>query len=112
MKFVFTSRHFKAHDSLKEFAEKESEKLNKFFDGIMKCEVILSFEKATNSIKIAEVIIDTSTHNIITAKADSDDFKISIERSFEKAEKQIKKLKSKIKTNHNQSHRYDEPVTE
>jgi putative sigma-54 modulation protein len=112
MKFVFTSRHFKAHDSLKEFAKNESEKLNKFFDGIMKCEVILSYEKPTNSIKIADVIIDTNTHSIITAKAESDDFKLSMERSFAKAEIQIKKLKSKIKTNHNQSHRYDEPITE
>jgi putative sigma-54 modulation protein len=104
MKFVFTSRHFKAHDSLKDFAEKEVEKLNKFYDGIMKCEVILSYEKPTNSIKIAEVIIDTNTHATLKAKADSGDFIASIELAFDKAASQIKKLKDKLKSNHVPKH--------
>ncbi|RPI15382.1 MAG: ribosome-associated translation inhibitor RaiA [Ignavibacteriae bacterium] len=100
MKFVFTSRHFKAHDSLKEFAEKEVDKLNKFFDGIMKCEVILSYEKPTNSIKIAEIIIDTNTHTVLTAKATSGDFLASMEMAFDKAVVQLKKLKDKLKSSH------------
>ena len=104
MKFVFTSRHFKAHDSLKEFAEKEIEKLNKFYDGIMKCEVILSYEKPTNSIKIAEIIVDTNTHTTLTAKAASGDFLASMEMAFDKAEAQIKKLKDKVKSNHSPKH--------
>jgi ribosomal subunit interface protein len=100
MKFVFTSRHFKAHTSLKDFAQIEIEKISKYYDGIIKSEVILSFEKATNSVKIAEVIITTNTHSVITAKDRSDDFKISIEGAVDKAASQIKKLKEKIKSNH------------
>jgi putative sigma-54 modulation protein len=100
MKFVFTSRHFKAHSSLKEFAQNEIEKISKFYDGIIKSEVILSFEKAMNSVKIAEIIVTTNTHNVITAKERSDDFKVSIEGAVDKAASQIKKLKEKIKSNH------------
>lgn len=104
MKFIFTSRHFKAHDSLKEFAEKEIEKLNRFYDGIMKCEVILSYEKPSNSIKIAEIIVDTNTHSILTAKASTGDFMASMEMAFDKIRSQIKKLKEKLKSSHSQRH--------
>ena len=51
MTFIFTARHFKAHDSLKEFAEAESKKFTKFYDGIIKTEVILDYDKPENSLK-------------------------------------------------------------
>jgi ribosome hibernation promoting factor len=100
MKFLFTSRHFKAHDSLKEFAEQEVEKIGRFYDGVIKAEVILSFEKVTNSIKIAEFILNTNNHHTFTAKAQSEDFKISIEGAADRIVSQLKKYKEKIKTNH------------
>ena len=67
MNFTLTARHFKAHDTLKEFAESEIEKITKFYDGIIKSEVILSFEKPTNSIKNAEVIVKINNHHIFQA---------------------------------------------
>jgi ribosomal subunit interface protein len=100
MKFVFTSRHFKAHDTLKQFAQNEIEKITKFYDGIMKGEVILSFEKATNSVKIAEVIITTNTHHVLTSRERSDDFQISIEGAIDKMGARLKKIKEKLKFNH------------
>jgi len=100
MKFVLTSRHFKAHPSIREFAENEVEKIGKFYDGVIKCEVILSFQKSTNSVKTAEVIVSANNHHTITATQQSDDFIISIEGAVDKAVAQIKKLKEKIKSNH------------
>lgn len=104
MKFLFTSRHFKAHDSLKEIAEYESEKINRFYDGVIKCEVILSFEKVTNSIKIAEFIVNANNHHTFTARSQSEDFKVSIEDAADKIVSQLKKYKEKIKTNHSTKH--------
>jgi len=103
MNFTFTSRHFKAHDTLKEFAAAEIEKLSKYYDGVMKCEVILSFEKATNSVKTAELVVKLNNHHVITAKDKTDDFNASIEGAVEKAITQLKKYKDKIKTNHDSS---------
>jgi putative sigma-54 modulation protein len=100
MKFTFTSRHFKAHETLKEFATSEIEKFNRFYDGIMKCEVILSFEKATNSVKTAEVVLKINNHHTITAKEKTDDFNASIEGAVEKVVSQLKKYKEKKLTNH------------
>ena len=103
MKFLFTSRHFKAHDSLKEIAEYESEKINRFYDGVIKCEVILSFEKVTNSIKIAEFVVNANNHHTFTATGQSEDFKVSIEDAADKIISQLKKYKEKL-TNHNPKH--------
>lgn len=95
MIFTLTARHFKAHDSIKEFAEGEMHKLTKFFDGIISTEVILSYEKPTNSIKIAEIIVRAKNHTF-TATESSEDFHKSIELAIIKVQSQIKKFKDKI----------------
>jgi putative sigma-54 modulation protein len=100
MKFTFTSRHFRAHETIKKFAANEIEKISRFYDGIMKCEVILSFEKATNSVKTAEVILRINNHHTITAKEKTDDFLASIEGAVDKVAVQLKKYKDKLKSNH------------
>lgn len=102
MNFTLTARHFKAHDTLKDFAEGEIEKITKFYDGIIKSEVILSFDKPANSIKYAEVVVKINNHHIFTAKEQSEDFKISIERAIAKVAVQIRKYKDKLKPVHNE----------
>ncbi len=100
MSFIFTARHFKAHDSLKEYAEEESKKFAKIYDGIIKTEVILSFDKPENSIKHAEVIVHAKNNHTFTAKESTDDFMKSIIGSMEKVGTQIRKFKDKL-TDHN-----------
>jgi putative sigma-54 modulation protein len=97
MTLIFTARHFKAHDTLKEFAEAELSKISKYYDGIIKSEVILSYDKPTNSVKTAEVIVHANNHHTFTSKESSDDFKISIESAIDKITTQIKKYKEKLK---------------
>ena len=96
MSFILTARHFKAHDTLKEYAEAEAEKLSKFYDGIIKTEIILSYDKPTNSIKNAEVIVHAKNHQTFKATESSDDFQKSIESAIEKVVTQIKKFKDKL----------------
>lgn len=100
MSFIFTARHFKAHESLKQLAEEESKKFPKIYDGIIKTEVILSYDKPENSIKHAEVIVHAKNNHTFTAKESSDDFTKSILASIEKVEIQIRKFKDKL-TDHN-----------
>ena len=96
MSFIFTARHFKAHDSLKEYAEEESRKFAKIYDGIIKTEVILSFDKPENSIKHAEVIVHAKNNHTFTAKESTDDFMKSIIGSMDKVSSQIRKFKDKL----------------
>ena len=100
MNFTLTARHFKAQDSIKDFTKKELEKLQKYYDGIIKCEVILSRENSMNSLKTAEVVVKVNNHQTFTSKEKSDDFKVSIESAVDKLIIQLKKFKDKLKSNH------------
>jgi ribosomal subunit interface protein len=95
MKTIVTCRHFRAHGTLVEYATGAVEKLGHYYDGILKCEVKLSFEKTRNSVKKAEVIV-TVYKNKITAMGSSDDFHKSIDGAVEKVLVRLKKYKEKL----------------
>ncbi len=95
MKITVTSRHFKAHASLNEYAEAAVERLTRYYDGILKAEVILHFEKARNSEKLAE--INLSVYNaVLTGEAASPDFFRSIDLAAAKLTTQLKKYKERL----------------
>ena len=78
-----------------EYAEGAVAKLERYYDGILKCEVKLSFEKARNSVKVAEIIL-TVYKTKITSMQTSDDFNKSIDGAVEKVLAQLKKYKEKL----------------
>ncbi|HEY9187166.1 MAG TPA: ribosome-associated translation inhibitor RaiA [Bacteroidota bacterium] len=94
MNVKITARHFKAHDTLKEHAQSSIESLTKFYDGILSAEVILSYEKVQNSVKIAEITLGVNG-KLLKATAKSEDFIKSIDIAVEKIESQLKKYKDK-----------------
>jgi putative sigma-54 modulation protein len=96
MRITVTSRHFKAHESLIAYAEHTAKKLTRYYDGIIKCEVVLNFEKPQNSQKIAEVFVSVYGTKL-SATARSDDFHKSIDSAVEKILAQLKKYKEKLR---------------
>ncbi len=98
MQITFTARHFKASESLKSYAENEVNRLNKFFEGIVDCDIILSKERNNN---IAEISLKVSS-GVLSVKESSEDFYKSIDLAVDKLERQIKKFKDKI---HSYSHK-------
>lgn len=95
MHLSVTSRHFKAHESLVKYAEQEAQRLKKYYDGIIKCEVVLVFEKPRNSDKIAEVFLSVYGTKL-TAVGRSEDFFKSIDLAIDKILVQLKKYKEKL----------------
>ena len=95
MNTTVTSRHFKAHETLIDYATEAVEKLDRYYDGIIKCEVKLSFEKSLNSVKTVEIMLSVY-RNKITAFAESDDFHKSIDAAVDKALVRLKKYKDKL----------------
>jgi putative sigma-54 modulation protein len=95
MTIIVTSRHFTAHQSIVNYAEEEAQGLERYYDGIIKCEVILSFEKKRKSTKIAEVILSVYKHKIM-AEERTDDFFKSIDAAMEKTLTQLKKFKDRL----------------
>jgi ribosomal subunit interface protein len=94
MRTKISSLHFKATDSLKEFAEKEVLRLSKFTDEIVNCEVELSYQKAQ---KRAHIHVSVN-HSVLNASEVTDDFQKSIVGAVDKLEEQLKRLKGRIQS--------------
>ena len=90
----FTARRFKAHAEVKAHGIASLKKLDKYYDGIVRGDVILSYERSTNSVKMAE--INLHVHGILlSAKEKSNDYRKSIDLAIEKLERQLSKYKTK-----------------
>ena len=91
MRKKISSIHFKASDSLKQFAEEEVERLSKLSDDILKCEIEFTY---TKTAKEARVHVNANG-SVLHASESSDDFKKSLALAVDKLEQQLKKLKGK-----------------
>lgn len=94
MRTKISSIHFKATNSLKEFAENEVLRLLKLSNEIINCEVELSYQRAQ---KRAHVHISVN-HSILNASEVTDDFQKSIVGAVDKLEEQLKRLKGRIQS--------------
>ncbi|MCX7876290.1 MAG: ribosome-associated translation inhibitor RaiA [Melioribacteraceae bacterium] len=94
MNIRITSRKFKAKDSLKDFIKDEVKSLERYFDEILDCNVILSFTHMKDSIKTAEIIVKLPGHTI-SVEVSTDEFEKSVSQAVEKIQKQLIKIKTK-----------------
>lgn len=95
MHVKFTARRFRAHPDVKAHAIDCVKKLDKFYDGIVTADIILSYERASNSVKSAEINLHVYG-SILSAREKSDDYHKSIESAVEKLGTQLAKYKSKL----------------
>ena len=96
MNIRFTARRFRAHPDIKQHAIDAVQKLDKFYDGIVTASVILSYERATKSIKTAEMNLHVYGM-VLSAKEKSDDYYKSIDATAEKLSMQLAKYKTKLR---------------
>jgi ribosome hibernation promoting factor len=96
MDIHFTARKFKARDHVKVHAIASVKKLDKFYDGIVRSDIILSFERTPNSVKIAEINLHVHG-SVLTAKEHSEEFSKSVDLAIEKLERQLTKYKTKLR---------------
>src|SRR5579862_4036522 len=96
MDIHFTARRFKAHKKLRDYALDTLKRLDRYYDGILRSDVILSFERKVNSLKRAEINVHL-VKGTLSAKETSAEFAISIDRATDKLIRQLAKVKSKSK---------------
>jgi ribosomal subunit interface protein len=96
MNVTFTARHFRPHEDVKQHALREVKKLGKFYDGIVTANIILSFERPTNSLKSAEINLRVYGA-VLSAREKSDDFVKSIDKTVGKLVLQLTKYKSRLR---------------
>ena len=91
MRVTFTARHYKSSPRLKQYAEEEVKRLERFYDGIISCEIVLDYQK---DIQIAE--LNVSVHGqMLTVIEKSEDIYKSIDLAVDKMERQLKRYKEK-----------------
>lgn len=96
MQTHFTARKFRAHKDIKSHALAAVQRLDKFYDGIVRCDIILSYERTSNSVKTAE--INVHVHGMmLAAKEKSEEFSKSVELAVAKMERQLAKYKTKVR---------------
>ena len=99
MEVKINSVHFNADERLVDFVNKKVSKLDTFFDGIIKVEVILKVAKpeAANN-KVAELKLSIPATDYLFAKKQADSFEEAIDLAVDAIKKQLGKYKEKLKT--------------
>jgi ribosomal subunit interface protein len=95
MNIKVTSRHFKAHDELNEYAMRAVESLAHYYDGITRADVVLTFEKVRKSTKVAEVSVKVYKE-VLTSLVKGTEFEKAIDAAVAKVRVQLTKYKEKM----------------
>lgn len=98
MKVIVRGHQLGMTEALKEYAEKKLSKIEKFFDNIQKVQVELDYRptKSEDKRNVAQVTLWVAG-SIIRGEIASNDMYASIDKVFEKLEKQVVKHKEKLK---------------
>ncbi len=92
MQLKITARHFDISDDLKDYADKEATKLEKYFNNIIDGNLVLTLDKsrmnAELSLKVQGMVLNTN----------SSDFDVydAVEKAISKMETRLRKYKSKL----------------
>lgn len=93
MNLSITARHFKLKDDLKNYVEDKIKKLDRFYDNILDVEVVLGWEKLN---RYAELRIRVYNKQIVIKEV-SDEIRKSFDLALDRAERQLKKYKEKLR---------------
>ncbi|MFQ6003294.1 MAG: ribosome hibernation-promoting factor, HPF/YfiA family [Candidatus Zixiibacteriota bacterium] len=93
MQIRITARHFDLTEDLRSFAEKQVDKLERYFNHIIDSHLILDMEKSRMTAELKVKVYGT----VLSSKYRSFDMYDSVEKVINKMEAQIKKYKAKLK---------------
>ncbi len=97
MDLQLTGRHCELSDALKEYATRKAERLERRFDGIHNVEMILSVEGGRPK---AEIIVSAVRGQKCVAGAIHEDLFAAIDLVVDKVDRQLKRLKGRLRERH------------
>ena len=95
MPIEVTARHMHATEDLQDYARRKAQEILENFPVIEHIHVILDIEKHGNG-HIAEVVLQVKRHGKMEAAGSSSNLRASVDMAFEKAERQVKRLREKV----------------
>lgn len=99
MNISFTSRHFDASDTLKEFCIDSVDKLEQFYDRIVSCDIVLQPSADVKLSQRAELIIKVPK-KVITVSEKAESYEKAISVAVDVASRQLKRYKQKLQSVH------------
>jgi len=93
MRVNLTARHFDLTEGIEDHIHSELEKLDKYFDQAITARVTLEQEKYRNK---CEIELKYLTQNLLVSE-ETNDMYLSIDNAIAKMERNIKKIKEKMK---------------
>ncbi|HMD67596.1 MAG TPA: ribosome-associated translation inhibitor RaiA [Chitinivibrionales bacterium] len=104
MEIQITSRHEKASQSLQDTLTAELEGLQRFYDRVTSCHVVLDKERGK---EIIEIVVHMAGHTV-AGNAKAENLGKAIDLAITKVERQLKKINEKIKSHKGAGSRKDE----
>ncbi|MCA0446193.1 MAG: ribosome-associated translation inhibitor RaiA [Bacteroidetes bacterium] len=102
MNTYLTARHFNAREELKDYVMDATSKLEKYYDGIIDCSVLLDYEKNNSQnghhMKVVEIKV-TVFNQLMKATEKSEHFEVAVDNAIDDIIRQLKKYKE-LKRDH------------
>lgn len=95
MEIQITSRHTKASQELHDVINAEIGKLERFYEGITSCRVVLDSESTDKTV---EITMHVRGNHEVVGHATAENIGKAIDEAVEKVERQLKKLNEKVKS--------------
>lgn len=100
MRIDVTGQHLAISPGIRAHAEQKAEKLTRFYDHVQLIKVRVDHEPrhADNPFSV-EVIVDVEHHEDFVARAEGTDVYVVIDQAMDKAARQLRDFKEKLKLN-------------
>ncbi|MCC6149242.1 MAG: ribosome-associated translation inhibitor RaiA [Planctomycetes bacterium] len=104
MKLTIVAKHERITDTVKEYAQDKIDRLDHFFDRINSIHVTLDKQGGSNRCEI-EIAAARGGHHFVASVTNDDDLRAAIDLCVDKSERQLKKLKEKIRSHKGEKNR-------
>lgn len=95
MNTSITARHFNASQQLQEYAAKNAEKLNRFYDGLMDCDIIFEPSGSPENPQKAEINLKAGKL-MLNASEKADTYEKALAIAIDNIRRQLIKSKGKL----------------
>lgn len=99
-----TARHVEISDRIRRYAQSRTQKLERYYDGIIDAHVILSKDNSPAEEKTAEINIDVYQKRL-SAGDSADTYEQAINKSVDHLRRQLEKYKAQLRRTDRDVHR-------
>lgn len=96
MRIEVVGRDIEVTDAIREHAEQKCDKLPRYFDGVQLITVTISQGQPHGTFHV-ELVVDAEKHENFVSHANGDDLYGAIEQAVNKASRQLKDFKERLK---------------